>query len=99
MADRNAFGATQSDTSVQSTAVTVGTSSATVVDANPGRIEVTVTNDHASNTVYLALGDTAESNKGIRLNAAGGSYTTHAYTGQITAIASATSTGVLVSEV
>lgn len=99
MANRVSFPVAQSDTANQSTAVSVGTSSVTVADANPDRVEITVTNDHATQIVYLCLGATAESNKGIRLNAAGGSYTTHAYTGVVSAIASGASTTVLVSEV
>lgn len=80
-------------------AATIGTSSGTVVAANDSRVEVTITNDHATNIAYLALGPTAVANTGIRLNAAGGSYTTRAYTGIITAIASGATTVLTFSEV
>jgi hypothetical protein len=79
-------------------AVAVTTSSTPVASANGGRVEMTITNDHATAIVYLSLGGTAAVSTGIRLNAAGGSYTTHAYQGAVTAIGSAAAT-VLVVEV
>ena len=93
--------ATQADTAFQGgTTVSVGGTSTSVAAANPTRVEITITNDHASQIVYLKLAAAAaELNKGIRLNAAGGSYTTRAYTGEIRAIASGAATGVLVVEV
>lgn len=80
-------------------AVSVGTTSATVVAANADRIEVTICNDHATQILYLALGATAVVNQGIRLNAAGGSYTTNAYTGIITGVATGATTPAIVVEV
>ncbi len=91
--------ATYTDRMEQSTAVVVGGASVTVAAANPSRVEITITNDHAANIRYLCLGDTATVNSGIRLNAAGGNYTTRAYSGVINAIATGAGTGVLVSEI
>lgn len=79
--------------------VSVGTSSVEIVAANNDRVEVTICNDHASQILYLSLGGTAEANKGIRVNAAGGSYTTSAYTGAINGIATGAATVATVSEV
>lgn len=81
-----------------STAKTSGAVSAlvtttTVVNGNISRRELTVVNDHATQVVYLALNTTdgttvptAVANSGIRLNAAGGSWTTNAYKGPVAAI-------------
>jgi hypothetical protein len=77
----------------------IGGTSATVVAANPARVEVTIVNTHATQTADLALGATAVAGTGIRLNAAGGSYTTKSYTGIITAIASGAGTTLQYSEV
>ena len=81
------------------TAVSVGAASTVVAAANPDRAEITIQNDHATQVVYLKLGGTAEANKGLRLNAAGGSWTSQAYTGAVAAIATGAATGVLVTEV
>jgi hypothetical protein len=83
----------------QASFATVGAASGAVVAANPSRIEVTIVNDHATQIVYLSLGGTAVVGSGIRLNAAGGSYTTNAYTGAINGIATGASTNVCFSEV
>jgi hypothetical protein len=83
----------QNDTAKTTTGtVTIGGSSATVVAANPGRVEITIVNDHATQIAYLSLGGTAVVGSGIRLNAAGGSYTTNAYTGAINGIATGAGT-------
>ena len=82
------------------TSVTVGAASATLLAANDTRAEVTICNDHATQVVYLKLAaSAAEANKGIRLNAAGGSWTSNAYTGEIRAIATGAGTGVTVTEI
>lgn len=90
----------QNDTAVQpGTAVTAGVASATIVAANPSRIEVFIGNDHASNVLYLRLDDSAAvANQGIRL-AAGQSVVITSYTGEIRGIASGASTNVVVCEV
>lgn len=75
--------------------VSVGAASGSVVAANISRRELTIVNDHATQIVYLALNTTDGSggttptavlNTGIRLNAAGGSWTTNAYKGPVAAI-------------
>lgn len=76
-------------------AVVVSTSTAEVLAANAARVEATVCNDHSANVVYLALGVPAVSGQGIRLNAAGGSYTTPpGYKGTVNAIATGSGTNV-----
>jgi len=80
-------------------AVSVGASTTEVAADNPDRAEITVQNDHATQIVYLALGAAAVANEGIRLNAAGGSWTSQAFTGAVNAIATGAATGVLVTEV
>lgn len=87
---------------------TVGGTTGTLVAANISRRELTIVNDHATQIVYLALNTTDGSggtvptavlNSGIRLNAAGGSWTTNAYKGPIAAIATGAGTGVTVVEI
>jgi hypothetical protein len=78
--------------------VSVGAADTLIAAANGDRVEITITNDHATQVVYLKLGAAGELNKGIRLNAAGGSYTTNAYTGEIRGFASGAATIVLVAE-
>lgn len=80
--------------------VSVGTSSSVIVPANGDRIELNVINDHATQIVYLRLdGGPAVVGQGIRLNAAGGSWTTQAYQGPVSAIATGVATGVTIAEV
>lgn len=78
---------------VTSGAVSALITTTTVVNANISRRELTVVNDHATQVVYLALNTTdgstvpaAVANSGVRLNAAGGSWTTNAYKGPVAAI-------------
>lgn len=101
MAYRNTQPVRQTDVASEpGTAVSVGTTSTVIAAANPDRVEITITNDHATQILYLKLaGAAAEANKGIRVNAAGGSYTTNAYTGEIRGIASGATTPVLVVEI
>lgn len=86
-------------------AVSVGTSSTTVLSANDARVEVTITND-GTNIVYLQLNTTdgttvptAVASQGIRLAASGGSWTTNAYTGPVAGIALTGATTVTVCEI
>lgn len=85
-------------------AVTVGTSSVALIGANIGRREITICNDHATQVVYLMLATnadvlpTAVANQGIRLNAAGGSWTSNMWDGAVAAIASGADTPVTVVE-
>lgn len=98
--DRNSQPVVQSDTAkTPSSSATIGVASAVVVPANPQRVEVTICNDHATQVAYLSLGGTAVANTGIRLAAAGGSYTTQAFTGAINAIATGATTVLTFSEV
>lgn len=91
---------------VASTAVSVDAASEVVVAANISRRELTIVNDHATQLVYLALNTTdgttvptAVLNSGIRLNAAGGSWTTNAYKGPVAGIATGAATVVTVAEI
>ena len=66
----------------------VTTSSGLILAENSNRRYALITND-SDTIIYLALGGAAEVNKGIRLNANGGSYEinwTNRYTGSIYAI-------------
>lgn len=88
-------------TDTQTTAndsVSVGTSSATVAAANPDRICLWVSNDHATQVLYLSLGATAVASKGIRVSA-GQTVAIREFTGAVYGIASGASTGVCVAEV
>jgi hypothetical protein len=85
---------------------TVGGTSGLLVAANISRRELTIVNDHATQIVYLALNTTdstttptAALNSGVRLNAAGGSWTTNSYKGPVSAIATGASTGVTILEI
>lgn len=83
-------------------AVSVGTSSVEVAAANKDRVEITVVNDHATNVLYLRLSDDSDpavASEGLRLNAAGGSWSSSAYTGAVQAIATGAATPALVTEV
>lgn len=75
-------------------AAAVATSSTAVVTANDDRIELTIVND-SDTVVYLALGEAAVPNKGIRLNANGGSWTTQAFTGAVDGIHAGTGSKVV----
>jgi hypothetical protein len=79
--------------------VDVSGSNVQVVAANKQRAEITLANDHATQVIYLSLGGTAALNTGIRLNPAGGSWSSTSYTGAISAIASGATTRLLRSEV
>lgn len=70
--------------------VTVTGTSAVVLPVNSERRYAIFTNDGGV-PIYLALHDTAEVNKGVRLNANGGSYEinyTNYYTGVVSAVCS-----------
>lgn len=61
------------DTATALAAVTVGSSTTVALAAQAGRVTATFTND-SDEVIYLALGVSAVMNRGIRLNANGGSY-------------------------
>jgi hypothetical protein len=85
------------------TAATVGTTSTNpVLAANTSRKYALFVNDSDS-VIYLKIGAAAEMNKGIRLNAGGGSFEMNAnignlMTGAIYAISSATNKNLLILE-
>jgi len=86
--------------------VSVLITTTTVLAQNIGRREVTIVNDNATQVVYLALNTTdgstvptAVASSGIRLNAAGGSWTTNAYKGAIAAISVGGTSVVTVAEI
>ena len=58
---------------VADSGVTVGAASTLVIAANPRRADAVFVND-SNEVIYLARGNAAVMNAGIRLNAAGGSY-------------------------
>lgn len=101
MANRVVEPVRQTDTATTpATSVSVGAATTSVVAANTGRVEITICNDHATQIAYLSLGAAAAvANTGIRLNAAGGSYTTTSYTGAIQAIATGAATILTVTEI
>ena len=78
--------------------VSVGATSTTVLAANADRRYAIIVNDSDEN-IYLKLGSSAEMNKGIRINSAGGTFMENIYTGIITGICSSGSKNVTVTEV
>ena len=80
--------------------VTAGVATAEVADADDNRNELTITND-SDTVIYLALGEAAVLNKGIRLNAAGGSWSTtgeRVFQGAVNCICSVASKNLCVVE-
>jgi len=80
--------------------VTAGVATAEVVDADDNRNELIITND-SDTVIYLALGESAVLNKGIRLNALGGSFTTggeRVYLGAVNCICSVATKNLCVVE-
>ncbi|GAI84025.1 unnamed protein product, partial [marine sediment metagenome] len=80
--------------------VAVGVASTAVLAANANRIFAEFVNDSA-NVIYLALGAAAVMNRGIRLNANGGSFEiglTNLYTGAVKAISGVAAQNLTVSE-
>lgn len=70
-----------------SASVSVSNSASTaILAANPRRKELTVINDGA-NVIYLGLDAAAVANKGIRLAASGGSWTTKEFKGAVNGLA------------
>jgi hypothetical protein len=82
----------------RSTTGTAGAASAVVATQNIGRREITIVNDHATQVIYLQLATaagvapTAVVGQGIRLNAAGGSWTSNEWDGAIACIATGAAT-------
>lgn len=87
-------------TTVTDTKVAVETDTTVVLAANPGRHEAVFVND-SNQPIYLARGNDAVLNQGIRLNAAGGSYEinrNNLFLGAINAIAEGGAKNLTVSE-
>jgi hypothetical protein len=82
------------------TSATVGVASSTVVASNTARTGLVLVND-SSLIIYLSLNGDAEVNKGIRLNANGGSFTMQSSTfstGAIKAIATGAGANLCIQE-
>ena len=88
------------DKTTTNDSVTIGTSTTEILAANANRLYALVVNN-SSSSVYLALGVNAVLNKGIRINANGGSYeikTDNLFIGAINGISAAGSKNVTVIE-
>ena len=86
--------------SVVDTSVTVGNTTTPVVGANTHRADLVLVND-GDEPIYLARGNDAVMNAGIRLNAAGGAYEINEvnhFTGVINAICASGQKNLTVSE-
>lgn len=79
------------------TAVSVGSSSTTVLAANANRKQAILVND-SDEEMYLKYGATAVANSGLRLNAYGGTLVETVYTGVIDAICASGSKVITVLE-
>lgn len=94
--------ADKESTSGKATNVTVGTSSTTVLEANPRRKPGTCITNDDDEEIYLAKGEIAVMNKGMRLNPNGQGvwYMTSEdlYKGKITAICASGSKNLCVEE-
>lgn len=82
---------------ITNTSVTVGSSTTEIAAANLKRIELVLVND-SSETIYLGIGASAVMNKGVRLNANGGSYVERNSTAAINGICSSGSKNICVVE-
>ena len=84
--------------------VAVAVTSTPIVGVNLGRNEITICNDHATQVVDLQFATvettapTAVASQGIRLNAAGGSWTSNTYRGAIAGISVGGTSTVTVAE-
>ena len=84
-------------TSTTNHQVSIGSSSTEIVDALSTREELVIIND-SDETIYLGLGGLAVVNRGIRLNANGGSFSTDSWTGAVNGICASGSKNVTVTE-
>lgn len=88
----------------KSTTGTAGVASAAVAAENLSRREITIVNDHATQIIYLQLATsagtapTAVVGQGIRLNAAGGQWTSNSWDGAIACIATGAATLYTIAE-
>lgn len=92
-------------TADRSTSGTAGIASSQAAARNDGRREITIVNDHATNIIYLAIPlvagatPTAVVGSGIRLNAAGGAWTSTQWNGAVAVIATGAATNYTIVEV
>ena len=87
-------------TTITTTNATVGSSTTQILASNSNRIYAIIVND-SDETIYLALSDSAEMNKGIRLGANGGTFEINNnkhFTGAINAICTSGSKNVTITE-
>ncbi len=90
------YGRTKDVAELPGGVVAVGTTSTLVLGQNSDAAERTIIND-SDTTIYLRLAATgAAVGQGMRLNANGGSYSTEAYLGPVSAIHGGTGTKNLV---
>ena len=78
--------------------VSVGSSTTEILDALGDRLAVIIVND-SDEAIYLGLGSSAVMNRGIRLNANGGSFSTEMFQGGINGICASGSKNVTVTEI
>ena len=76
----------------------IGSSSTEIVDILADRMAILIVND-SDETIYLMLGGVAVANRGIRINANGGSFYTEIWRGAINGICASGSKNVTVTEV
>ena len=84
-------------TSTTNHQVSIGSSSTEIVDALSTREELVIIND-SDETIYLGLGGLAVVNRGIRLNANGGSFSTDSWTGAVSGMCASGAKNVTVTE-
>ena len=77
---------------------TIANSTTEIVDALGDRMAILIVND-SDETIYIMLGASAILNRGIRLNADGGSFYTEIYQGVINGICASGSKNVTVTEI
>lgn len=88
----------------QSGTKVAGAASSAAASENIGRREITIVNDHATQLIYVQLATvggvapTAVVGQGIRVNAAGGSWTSNAWDGAVAVIASGANTNYTIVE-
>lgn len=94
----NKFGSAPEANASKGAVKAKSTESQTLVEANPGRVALYVTND-GEKTVYLALGATAVKSEGIALVKEGPPLRIPDYTGKVTVITGEGESVVVYSEV
>ena len=80
------------------TQISIDSSTTPILDALADRLAVIIVND-SDEAIYISLGSSAVMNRGIRLNAHGGSFSTEMYQGEINGICASGSKNVTVTEI